>query len=129
MFEKLIESLKFTSSNDDQDTRREHQRHNGGRCVAIIDDITYPVANWSKGGVMILGDDRPFGVYDIKNVTLRFKLDDKALDIDLQGHILRKGRDKLIIQFSPLSQNTERQFNFIVDDVIAREFMQSQMNA
>lgn len=129
MFERLIDSLKFTTSNDDQDTRRTHQRHNGGTCVAIIDDVTYQISNWSKGGIMIMGDDRPFGVYDVKNVIIRFKLDDKAVDIDLKAHVLRKGRDKLVLEFSPLSQNAERQFNFIMDDFMAREFMQSQVTS
>jgi len=128
MFDKLINSLKFTISNDDQDTRRSHQRHDGMRCVAIIDGVTYPIKNWSKGGIMIMGDDRTFGVYDAKDFTLRFKMNNDVIDIEHKGHILRKGRENFILQFAPITQNLDRQFNSILNDFAAQEFMQSQVN-
>jgi len=126
MFQTLIDALKFKISNDDQDTRRAHERHTGGKCVGIIDGVSYPVENWSKGGALLMGDDRQFGVNDIKDVTLRFKLSDRVIDILQTGHVLRKGRDKFVMQFAPLTQNIDRQFNSIVDDYMAQEFMRSQ---
>jgi hypothetical protein len=97
--------------------------------VAIIDGVTYPISNWSKGGIVLVGDDRSFGVYDAKDFTLRFKLNDKVVDIDHSGHILRKGRDKFVLQFAPLTQHVERKFNSIIDDYMAQEFLKSQAHS
>ncbi len=126
MLQQILNSLKGTVSNDDEDTRRAFERRESDQCIAIIDDIAFPVVNWSKGGILLNGDDRTFGIEDSKTVTLRFKLTDRVVDVEHKGRILRKGRDKFVVEFSPLSQNIERQFNNVVDDYVAQEFANSQ---
>lgn len=127
MLNTILQTLKMSVSNDDQDARRLHERRESDSCIGIIDGTSYPIQNWSKGGVLLTGDDRQFSVDDIKDVILRFKLTDRVVDVAHKGRILRKGNDKVVIQFSPLTQQIERQFNNVVDDYMAQEFVNSQM--
>lgn len=126
MLNTILESLKLKVSNDDQDARRAHERREADSCIGVIDGISYPVSNWSKGGVLLAGDDRQFSLNDIKTVKLRFKLRDRVVDILHSGRILRKGSHKFVIEFSPLTQNIDRQFNYVVDDYMSSEFANSQ---
>ena len=126
MFQQLMNSMKLTASNDDKDTRRAHERREQDHCIAVIDDVTFPIQNWSKGGILLQGDDRTFAVEDVKQVTIRFKMADRVMDVTHKGQIIRKGRDKFVIQFYPLTQNVDNQFNSVVNDYIAQEFANSQ---
>ncbi len=127
MLNNILHTLRLKISNDDKDTRREFERRETDSCIGIVDGISYPVRNWSKGGVLITGDERQFGVNEMKTVTLRFKLTGRVVDILHSGQILRKSRDKVVIKFAPLTQNIERQFNHIVDDYMTQQFANSQM--
>ena len=126
MLHKILGSLKTTVSNDDTDTRRAFERRDEDHCIAMIDDVSFPVENWSKGGLLISGDDRSFGVNEVKNVTMRFKLTNRVMDVEHKATVLRKGREKFVLQFHPLTQNIENQFNVIMDDFSAQEFANSQ---
>lgn len=126
MLNTILETLNLKASNDDQDTRRAFERHTSSSCIAIIDGVSYPIKDWSKGGLALVGDDRNFSVADLKEVTLRFKLADRVVDIQHKGYILRKGNNKFVLKFTPLTQNIERQFNHVVDDAVTQEFINSQ---
>jgi len=126
MLQHIINSMKSLASNDDTDTRRTYERREEDQCIAMIDGASYPIENWSKGGLLLTGDDRTFGIADKKDIIVRFKLTDRVVDIELKGQIIRKGRDKFVVQFYPLTQNIDNQFNSIVDDYAAQEFANSQ---
>ena len=127
MFTSILETLKSTASNDDQDARREYERRETDSCIGIIDGVSYPILDWSKGGVALSGDDKQFSVNATKTITLRFKLENRIVDVLHSGCILRKGRDKFVLQFAPLTQNIDRQFNHILDDYVAQQFANSQL--
>ncbi len=127
MFSNILQSLKNRTSNDDQDARREHTRREADNCIGVIDGVSFPIQNWSKGGVLLTGDDRTFGVNEVKTVTLRFKLADRVIDVLHSGRILRKGRERFVIEFAPLTQNIDRQFNHVLNDYVAQEFVNSQI--
>ena len=127
MFTSILETLKSTASNDDQDARREYERREIDSCIGIIDGVSYPILDWSKGGVALSGDDKQFSVNATKTITLRFKLENRIVDVLHSGRILRKGRDKFVLQFAPLTQNIDRQFNHILDDYVAQQFANSQL--
>lgn len=127
MLNTILQTLKLKASNDDQDARRAYERRESDNCIGIIDGVSYPVHNWSKGGILLTGDDRQFSVNDVKTVTLRFKLEDRVVNVLHSGRVLRKGHDKFVLQFAPLTQSIERQFNHIVDDYVAQAFANSQM--
>lgn len=126
MLTDILDTLRINASNDDQDSRRVHERRKMDSCVGIIDGKAYPVQDWSKGGILLTGDDRNFTLNEAKTVTLKFKLADRVMDVLHSGKILRKSRDKFAIQFAPLTQEVERKFKQVVDDYVAQEFANSQ---
>lgn len=126
MFENLIDNLKMSASNDDLDSRRASERREMDSCVAVIDGKAYPVKNWSKGGILLNSDDRSFGVNDIKDVTMKFKLADRVMDVTHTGRILRKDKDQFVVQFNPLTQEVDKRFKMVVDDYVTQEFANSQ---
>ena len=126
MLNTILETLKLKVSNDDKDARRQYERRETDSCIGIIDGVPYPIHNWSKGGVLITGDERQFNLDDLKKVTLRFKLQDRVVDVEHSAKILRKNYDKVVLKFTPLTNTIERQFNRIVDDYVSQAFANSQ---
>jgi hypothetical protein len=126
MITNILDKLNITASNDDTDTRRAHERREMDQCIGIIDGKAYPIQNWSQGGVLLQGDDREFSVNDVKNITMKFKMSDRVVDVTHAGRILRKGRDKFVLQFSPLTDAVSHRFKQIIDDYVTQEFVASQ---
>ena len=126
MLTDILSTLKINASNDDIDSRREHERREMDSCIGIIDGKAYPIQNWSNGGVLLQGDDREFNINDTKSITMKFKLADRVMDVTHIGRILRKGRDKFVLQFSPLTQDVNRKFKMVVDDYVSQQFANSQ---
>ena len=127
MFKNFMSALKSAVSNDQAESRRTHPRRGNDLCVAVVDGKTYPVENWSFGGVLLAGDDRLFGKGQHLNFTLKFKVEDKILDVPHVGNVVRKGAHQVAIQFEPINQNIRRFFQRVVDDAVAREFANSQV--
>lgn len=126
MLSDILNSLKISASNDDFDSRRAYERREMDSCVGIIDGKAYPVKNWSNGGVLLSGDERQFSVNETKTITLKFKIADRVMDVTHTGHILRKSKDKLVLQFAPLTGEVDRKFKQVVDDYISQQFANSQ---
>ena len=126
MLSDILDSLRISASNDDFDSRRAHERREMDSCVGIIDGKAYPIKNWSNGGVLMSGDGRNFSVDDIKNVTMKFKLTDKIMDVTHAGRVLRKANDRFVLQFAPLTQDVSNRFKQVIDDYVSQEFINSQ---
>lgn len=122
----ILQGLKISASNDDADSRREHERREMDSCVGIIDGKAYPIQNWSTGGVLLTGDERTFSVDDVKTITIKFKMSDKVMDVTHSGRILRKSRDQFVLQFGPLTNDINKKFKQVVDDYVTQEFVTSQ---
>lgn len=127
MLTDILDKLRVSASNDDRDNRRVYPRRNVDSCVGIINGKAYPVENWSDGGVLINGDDKLFSLNDNTDLTLKFKLSGKILDIPHKGTIVRKARNKFAVKFAPLSREVSRKFQHVLDDYVTREFADSQM--
>ncbi len=108
-------------------TKRKSQRRAADNCVSIIDGRAYPVYNWSEGGLLVQADERLFSVNTPIDVTMKFRLTSKVVDVPHRGRIVRKARDKLAIQFEPLTRDLQNKFKQVVDDLVTREFAESQM--
>ena len=48
------------------------------------------------------------------------------MDVTHSGRILRKARDKFVLQFAPLTQDVSKKFKQVVDDYVSQEFPNSQ---
>ncbi len=114
-------------SNDTQDdTRRKSPRRSADNCVSMINGKAYPVHNWSDGGMLVHADDRLFSLNAPVEVTMKFRLTGKIVDIPHRGRVVRKMRDRLAIQFEPISREISQKFKQVVDDFVTREFAESQ---
>lgn len=127
MLQNLIAALKSNSSNDMSSTRRSHERRVSDRCVVVIYGHTFPVEDWSFGGVHLRGDDRLFGAAQTLDFTLKFKVRNTIIDVHHRGRVVRKGHGKVALAFEPLTQTIRQGFQRVVDDAIASEFAESQV--
>jgi hypothetical protein len=109
------------------ENRRSVPRRKGDNCVAMIDGTTYPVQNWSEGGMMIQADERLFSMAAPVETTVKFRLGGRIVDIPLRGHVIRKTRDRLSIQFDAFNREIQKKFQHVIDDYITREFIDSQL--
>lgn len=125
MLQNLLSSLRVSTSNDSILSRRTHPRRGSDRCVVVIYGQTYPVVNWSLGGVLISADERLFGEGQEVPFTLKFRLRDVILDVDHRGHVVRKGSWSTAIRFEPLTLSIRRAFRQVVDEALASEFADS----
>ncbi len=108
-------------------TKRKSPRRSAENCVSMIDGRAYPVFNWSDGGMLFQADDRLFSLGAPVDVTMKFRLSGKIVDIPHRGRIVRKARDKLAVQFEPLTREIKNKFKRVLDDLVASEFAESQM--
>lgn len=126
MFGRLFASLKADNNNEPHAARRRYTRRDCDKCVTVINGKTYPVENWSLGGLMINSDEREFGVNDEVGMTMRFRLRDDIIDVPHKGRVVRKGSNKVAFEFRPLTQQIRSNFQNVVDDYVASQFAASQ---
>jgi len=126
VFGTFLSTLKKQPDNDQFTTRRRYSRRNCDRCVGVIDGKTYPVENWSMGGLKIAGDERLFSPDQEIDVTLKFKLRNEILDIPHRARVVRKAKNRVAFEFLPLSQKIRSGFQKVVDDYVAQKFADSQ---
>lgn len=127
MLKKWIENLTFTPSNDDEDMRRKYARRAADSAIVTIDGQSYGVENWSEGGVLLSGNEKTFGIDQPLNMIMKFKLNDRILEVPQDGRIVRKANNKFAVQFGALTQMASRSFKQVIDDAVTREFAESQM--
>lgn len=126
MLSSILDSLRISASNDDQHNLRAHPRRDVDSCVAMIDGKIFPVKNWSHGGALLSGMEHTIGENDEKEITLKFKLSDRVMNITHKARVLRKVHDKFAMQFAPLSKDIEKGFQMVVDDYVTQQFANSQ---
>lgn len=126
MFGQLFSSLKGENANDEFAARRKYTRRTADHCVGVIDGKSYPVADWSLGGLAIQGDDRMFGVNDEVSVLMKFRLSQKIIDVPHTARVVRKSKGKVALEFKPLTQQIRNNFQSVVDDYVASQFAASQ---
>lgn len=126
MFMDLLEYMRFNSSNDDVGNMRKYPRRSVDSCVGIIDGKAYPVENWSHGGILFNSGSHHFEIGQDADITIKFKLSGKVMDVSLKAHVIRKSGEKFALEFHPLTKIITRKFQQVVDDFVAREFADSQ---
>jgi hypothetical protein len=110
----------------DEASRRRHERRKVDKCVSVINGKTYPVENWSLGGVLLYTDSKTFAANDEIEITMKFKLRDSIMDITHKARIIRKSMYHVALEFQPLSHQIKKGFQSVVDDFVSQEFAQSQ---
>ncbi len=126
MLSAILKKMRSNISNDDEANRRASPRRHMDQCVGIVDGKTYPIVDWSNGGVLLTGDGKTIALDESKDITLKFKLSEDVLAVEHRGRIIRKTRDKFAIRFEPLTREITQQFQQVIDDYVTREFAGSQ---
>ncbi|MGB0719534.1 MAG: PilZ domain-containing protein [Bdellovibrionales bacterium] len=129
MLNFIRSKLRQRPTNDDApsgENSRKFARHAGTRCVTEVNGVNHPTIDWSLGGVLIHGDTRLFGLGDPCAVTLKFRLRDDVVAVPHAAHVVRKTRDRIALEFEPLSAAIRKQFQSVIDDESALEFIESQ---
>lgn len=126
MLKQLLDGLQLTTNPDMPVSRRRHTRRACDNCVVIINGTTYPVENWSRGGLLVGGDHRKFMVGEDIDFTIKFKVANGIIEASHKGHVVRKGNLKFAIEFEPLTQTIANKFQQVIDDYITAEFANSQ---
>lgn len=127
MFSNFLASLRATTSNDAAETQRRYPRRGNDRCVVVIHGQTFPVENWSFGGVLLAADERLFGTAQDIDITLKFKLRNTILDVSHRGRVIRKTNGKVAVEFESVDKTIRRAFQQVLDDANASEFATSQI--
>jgi len=122
-----MDNLFVDVSNDVDQSRRASPRRAADNCISIINGKAYPVHNWSDGGMLVQADERMFSLSAPVEITMKFRLTGKIIDIPHRGRVIRKTRDRLAIQFEPITREVARKFKQVVDDFVTREFVESQL--
>jgi hypothetical protein len=126
MILNFFSALRTRATNAAPASRRAYVRRTTDRCVSVIAGQTYPVENWSPGGLLLSGDERTFGIGQDFPVSIKFRLRGALVSIDHRGRIVRKGPGKFAVAFAPLNEALRRSFRQVVDDSVANEFADSQ---
>lgn len=108
-------------------SRRRFPRREVDQCVGVIDGQTFPIDNWSAGGLLINADSRMFGVNDTVDVILKFKLSRGVIDVIHKARVVRKSSQKVAFEFAPLTAHVQNMFQNVVDDYVVSKFADSQM--
>jgi hypothetical protein len=126
MIHNFFAGLRAHTSNDLSHSRRRNMRRACDQCVAVIHGQTFPVLDWSMGGIQIMGDDRLFSTGREVDITVKYKLRNKILDIPVRAQIVRKGSQRVALAFEPLTSSMRRNFQHVIDDNVALQFADSQ---
>ncbi len=126
MFENIISTLQLAGEDAPQKTKRRHERRTVDHCVGVIDGKTYPVQDWSEGGVLVFGDSKPFALDKEVDVTMKFKLRDDMVDIDTRAKVVRKSSNNVAFEFAPLARQAHKAFQSVIEDYITAQFVESQ---
>ena len=127
MFGTFFTQLMGETASDNAATRRRYSRRSCDRVVTVIGGKTFPVENWSLGGLQIYGDPRPFGVNEEVDVTMKFKLRSDIIAVPHKARVIRKAHDKVAFEFLPITRQIRNRFQSVVDDHVAAEFADSQL--
>lgn len=127
MFGSLFTNLRANNNNEPQHTKRRYSRRYCDKCVAVIDGSTYPVENWSMGGLMVLGDPRPFGVDNNVDINIKFKTSNDVISVVHRGRVVRKTNEKIALEFSPINRKIKSSLQSVINDFVSARVANPKM--
>lgn len=120
------ETVAVAEAANNHQQRRAYPRRENDKCVSIIDDHFMPIENWSMSGVLINGDDRLYNIGDTVEMMLKYKTSKGIVEVAQQAHVVRKGKERIAMEFSSLNKNSFQDFQRVIDDAAASQFAASQ---
>ncbi|MFH1157850.1 MAG: PilZ domain-containing protein [Pseudomonadota bacterium] len=108
--------------------RRKYVRYPGYHAEVIVGDQSYSVRDWSRGGVAFeTAPDARLTTGDHIQVTLKFRLPHDTITIRQLARIVRASRHNIAAEFAPLPTVVHRQFERVLDNLHAQDFLESQV--
>lgn len=127
MFESILKAIKNRPEQDEQITRRRYTRRKTDQCISVVNGQAFPVEDWSIGGLLIAGDGRLFAEGKNYDIMLKFKLRDNIVEVLHRAKVVRKNRNRIGMEFAPLTTDIRNKFKMVVDDYVTQQFAGSQM--
>ena len=115
------------SLNSDNEARRRYIRHVGYQAEVEVADHSYSVHDWSIGGVAFDAAKANVREGDSVNFVMRFRLPLEVITIHQPGRVVRAISQDIAAAFDPLTDETRRQFERVVDSYNAQGFLESQV--
>ncbi len=118
------------SNNIETDVRRKYIRFTGGNAEISLGQSALRVRDWSQGGVFFDADpalDLHEG--DKMVATLHFRFPHETVSVQQQIRVVRAARRGIAVEFGPQSNDDRKQFNRIIDNYNAENFVASQVAA
>lgn len=126
MFREILKNTSATNDLDADYGKRRSVRRAADRCVGMINGQLYPVKNWSMSGTLVSVDSRRFALDDTVQISLKFMLREKLIEIAHQAKVVRKQGDGIALEFKPLTDDIRVMFQNIIDDRVTSQFADSQ---
>ncbi len=113
-----------------QELQRKFLRRDGGRSTVMIDGAEFFVENWSEGGLLLAANsNHAYQKGDDLDMLIKFNLPYNTVNIRHQGKIVRTAKEgRIAMQFKEMPQEVKRQFDRVVDSIIAEGFVLSLAN-
>ena len=97
-----------------QTSRRRYERRENDLCLARINGQTFPVYDWSFGGLQVQADSRTFPMGHVHDVILSVKTADSIWDIHHTATVVRRTAEQVAFQFDPLPGHVRLQMESVL---------------
>ena len=113
-----------------QELQRKFLRRDGGSSTVMINGKEFLVENWSEGGLLLAANsNHAFQRGDELDMLIKFSLPYNTINIRHEGQIIRTAKEGgIAMQFKEMPQEVKRQFDRVVDSIIAEGFVLSLAN-
>lgn len=122
MWNALVKKSGVANS-DNPATRRRYERRVDDTCIVKMAGQSYPVSDWSYGGLKLDTDGRAFQVGHIFDVTLSVKTQNRIWDIVHTASVIRRNDNNVALQFDPLPGHVRTQM-----EAVQRQIRLSRLN-
>ncbi len=123
MWTNLMSKTGGAANSDAPATRRRYQRRMNDICIARMSGQSFPVTDWSFGGLKLDTDGRAFEIGHSFDVTLSIKTQNRIWDINHTAQIVRASNDSVALQFEPLPGHIRTQM-----EAVQRQIRLSRLN-
>jgi hypothetical protein len=127
MNDKVLNSLENAINDNTEVTRRRFPRRTDDTCIASINNINYPVEDWSACGVLLAADGRDFKAGSTQHVVMKFKLQNNVTEIPVEAKVIRASKSKIALEFFDVPKKIQNAFTKVIEDYTAQNMLSDTM--
>jgi len=99
MWKKILKSFDMKSNDNNDISRRRFPRRAMDTCAISVNGTTYPIKDWSQTGALFQADGRQFTNNTTMDVTMKFRMVDRIIEIPVHARTIRCGTTQVAIEF------------------------------